>query len=501
MQPNDSPPRARPTPVPTPPDALGLFPDREAPAAAAVAAPPPAPICLDAATLLVEARFREITLASRVMRADRPGRFWIGPAQRADAPVNPAWLTDPLAGHALVAQTPAGLALNLTPAMRAELRTPLQRLPIPADIGQADRRLALPAGSHLLIPCGEVTFELRAVEAPTLLPRPRLPRGWQTDLRYLLGVAAAVAVLLGITHLIPQDPRALSLDLFGADHRIDRTVTIPPVVPAPLLDRGPAQGEAAGGPAAARDRAGQAGDRSSRQTNHRLAVQGTAAATAREAAARVGTTGLLGVLAAARSSALADVLASGPALGADAKNVLGNLVATTIGESFGTGALGPSGTGEGGGGTGDATLGTGALTTIGRFGHGPGGDGRYGALAGTLHTRQARGPEVLPGIGQVKGSLDKEIIRREVRRHLNEVRFCYDQGLTVRPQLQGRLVVNFTIAPTGRVLVAVPQSSTLGMPSVDACIVGAVRRWQFPQPSGGGLAIVSYPFQFSRAAE
>ncbi len=99
------------------------------------------------------------------------------------------------------------------------------------------------------------------------------------------------------------------------------------------------------------------------------------------------------------------------------------------------------------------------------------------------------------------GALDKEIIRREIRRHLNEVRYCYEQGLVHKPQLQGRLVVRFTIAPTGRVLAAAPQSSTLGMASVENCIVQAVQRWQFPQPARGGLAMVSYPFLFSRAGE
>jgi TonB family protein len=166
------------------------------------------------------------------------------------------------------------------------------------------------------------------------------------------------------------------------------------------------------------------------------------------------------------------------------------------------GGLGVTGVGSGGAGTGEPILGTGALATIGRYAHGPGGDGRYGDGVGKLGRHIAKAPEVIPGTGSVvAGTLDKEIIRREVRRHMNEVRYCYDQGLTRKPGLQGRLVVHFTIAPTGRVLVAVPQSSTLGMPSVDQCVVAAVQRWQFPQPAGGGLAMVSYPFLFSPAGE
>jgi TonB family protein len=498
MQPNDSRPRTR-TPLPPPPVALGYLPPgagADPPVAAA-----PAPLHLEAATLLIEARFRDITLASRVMRADQPGSFWIGPARRADAPVNPAWLPDPLAGHALVEQSPAGLTLNLAPLMRVELRTPVQRLAIPPDMGQVDRRLALPAGSHLRIDCGEVAFELRAIEAPPLLPRPRLPRGWRTDLRYLGGVALAVAVVLGIAHLIPEDPRALSLDLFGADHRADRMMTIPLDVATPVIDRiVGTRGAAGGGAQAARGPSGATGNRQSRQTDRRLAIKGLATpATAQMAAARIRTTGMLALLDGAKSSPLADVLANGPVLGADARDALGQMYAANIGDAYGSGGLSAIGVGSGGAGTGEGTIGTGRLNTMGRFGQGPGGDGHYGAGTGQLHKRQPHPPDIIIGVGAVTGSLDKEIIRREVRRHLNEVRYCYEQGLVRQPQLVGRLVVRFTIAATGRVLAAAPQSSTLGVASVENCVVQAVQRWQFPQPAGGGLAMVSYPFQFSPA--
>jgi Ca-activated chloride channel family protein len=40
-------------------------------------------------------------------------------------------------------------------------------------------------------------------------------------------------------------------------------------------------------------------------------------------------------------------------------------------------------------------------------------------------------------------------------------------------------------------------SSTLGDASVENCIAQAVRRWRFPQPGGGGIVIVTYPFQLT----
>ncbi len=39
--------------------------------------------------------------------------------------------------------------------------------------------------------------------------------------------------------------------------------------------------------------------------------------------------------------------------------------------------------------------------------------------------KPARVPKVVPGRPEVEGSLDKEIIRRVVRLHRNEIRYCY----------------------------------------------------------------------------
>jgi TonB family protein len=117
-----------------------------------------------------------------------------------------------------------------------------------------------------------------------------------------------------------------------------------------------------------------------------------------------------------------------------------------------------------------------------------------------LGRHHALTPEVVPGIGEVKGGIiDKEIVRRIVRRHINEVRYCYEQGLTRHPGLGGRIVVQFMISGKGQVLSSVMQSTTISDVAVQSCVVQAVRRWEFPAPSGGGLVQVSYPFQFQPA--
>jgi hypothetical protein len=97
---------------------------------------------------------------------------------------------------------------------------------------------------------------------------------------------------------------------------------------------------------------------------------------------------------------------------------------------------------------------------------------------------------------QVRGSLSAEIVRRIVRRHLNEIQYCYVKELSAWPTLRGELVVQFSIAVTGQVVASKIQRSTLSNTRVETCVSQAVRRWLFPKPKGGGLVTVSYPFSF-----
>ena len=91
--------------------------------------------------------------------------------------------------------------------------------------------------------------------------------------------------------------------------------------------------------------------------------------------------------------------------------------------------------------------------------------------------------------------LDKEIVRRVIRQHRNEVRFCYERGLIAKPELQGRVVTSFTIANGGRVLSSAVTDTSLRARDVEPCIAEAVRRWEFP--SSAQTSIVSYPFMLT----
>jgi len=147
---------------------------------------------------------------------------------------------------------------------------------------------------------------------------------------------------------------------------------------------------------------------------------------------------------------------------------------------------------------GEGTIGLGNVGTIGVPEEDTGGSG-YGRGAGGLRGHSARVPRVRTGNADVRGSLSREVIRRVIRRHINEVRFCYEQQLIQDPDLEGRVTVAFIISPTGAVQSASVRASTLNDSRVESCIVQAVRRWTFPAPDGGGVVAVNYPFVLSSA--
>ena len=136
----------------------------------------------------------------------------------------------------------------------------------------------------------------------------------------------------------------------------------------------------------------------------------------------------------------------------------------------------------------------------GLFGiRGSGGPSGYGWGAGGLGGRRAHPPEVALGVAQVRGALDKEIIRRVLRRHLNELKLCYEKELVRKVLPGGGLVLRLTIGGSGMVLAAELRLSTIKDPAVEECALSAARGWEFPKPAGGGLVIVDYPLEFKLA--
>ena len=106
-------------------------------------------------------------------------------------------------------------------------------------------------------------------------------------------------------------------------------------------------------------------------------------------------------------------------------------------------------------------------------------------------------PEVRIGQPNAQGDLPKADIRKEIKRHLAELRRCYLRGLETKPDLAGTVQVQFLIAATGRVANAAASGVD---PGVATCVADVVKQGEFPQPRGGGVVQVNYPFTFRRGA-
>jgi len=105
-------------------------------------------------------------------------------------------------------------------------------------------------------------------------------------------------------------------------------------------------------------------------------------------------------------------------------------------------------------------------------------------------------PSVGTGDPIILGALDKSLIDRVIKEHLGKIRYCYHQELNKNPGLSGKLVVRFVIAKDGSVSTANTKVSTLKNPTVEKCVNARFMRMRFPAPKGGGIVIVSYPFEF-----
>jgi hypothetical protein len=215
-----------------------------------------------------------------------------------------------------------------------------------------------------------------------------------------------------------------------------------------------------------------------------------------DAEAQARNAGFLGVLNQTAGARFSSIFGYGSAAGDAEQDIVGNLVAANFGDGYGAGGWSVAGTGNGGGGTGLRTIGIGNYNTLGGrgYGHGPG----IGGLAPKKHVKIGG---VYSGVVSSSGSLDKEIIRRIVRLHMNEVKYCYDQELVRSKGLEGRISLQFMISGTGQVINSFVQSTTMNNVRVESCVAGAVKRWSFPKPNNAGIAIVSYPFNFVAGTE
>ncbi len=110
---------------------------------------------------------------------------------------------------------------------------------------------------------------------------------------------------------------------------------------------------------------------------------------------------------------------------------------------------------------------------------------------------RGRVSEAVPEVGG--DDVDRAALSRYVKARLRAIQACYERELKRNPKLQGKLLVRFTIGPSGRTTEVDLEEDTLGSPTVGQCVQALIRTWTFPfQPTSE--VPVTYPFVFAPAS-
>ena len=76
-----------------------------------------------------------------------------------------------------------------------------------------------------------------------------------------------------------------------------------------------------------------------------------------------------------------------------------------------------------------------------------------------------------------------------------ELPFSIDSSVLI-PRPETEELVHWIISAAGTVISAQVSETDLGNPAVEQCIAMKIKTWKFPEPKGGGIVEVNYPFIF-----
>ena len=98
---------------------------------------------------------------------------------------------------------------------------------------------------------------------------------------------------------------------------------------------------------------------------------------------------------------------------------------------------------------------------------------------------------------RVQGAIPQAVVHRAMRRHMGEVRNCYERMLNRRPDLGGRLGLQIVVTEAGQVLNAAVTENTTGDGALAQCVRLRVRRWRFPRNNAAGVVMVQARLLFT----
>jgi TonB family protein len=445
-----------------------------------------------------------------VMREDlfrAPQVVTVGPGPQCTYQYEDSTL--PAAGLSLVELDKDGAFLTVSSTFSGDIYVGTERYPVSqaASIPQARTsgstvRIPFSSTTRAKIVVGELTFFLRHTRKPVVA----LPwRAGESGLAFHLA-SAVLHTLLMAALLFGASVNDIRRDSFGMNERLvnlmieDMVAEEPPPEPEEE-EEAEEEGEEAEPEETEEPAAGEEGragteEEEPEEDPRRMAVEGDATSPEEVELARadarenVQNRGLLQVM-----NGPTNPFGSTMPNGMDAVTAIGAVNGASTGASWGSSGLGAYGGGIGGGGR----------SMRGGFSGGPIALGRTNRSTLATAANQAAGltgraqtqPTVGMGDADIQGQLDREIIQRVVRENRRGIRACYEAALQRNQELEGRISVRWVISPDGSVAAANVESSTMNSQEVENCLVSRVRQFRFPEPRGGGIVRVNFPFDFA----
>lgn len=94
-------------------------------------------------------------------------------------------------------------------------------------------------------------------------------------------------------------------------------------------------------------------------------------------------------------------------------------------------------------------------------------------------------------------TLDRADIAAVAQSHREDLQACYEESLRRDGRSAGKVVVLFSINPTGEVIDPGIEENSFATTRLVGCITEAVKRWQFPCTGLDAPQPVAYPFVFA----
>jgi outer membrane biosynthesis protein TonB len=372
--------------------------------------------------------------------------------------------------HPLVQHDGAGWVVHCNPHWAGFVDEGDTRTSLAACLAGGDR-LRLGDDQTLVLEVGTSLFVVRTVWLSRRLPVPVLGDVDPAVIIVALGVSA-VAALLGVVGVMTPPPSASIQD----DGNVETLVQLylPPKVETPktpvkTVEKEPGGGSGEGPTNPKKTLTKRPGSDDARVVHDKLdelfaGVDAALSETAMPSDISRGVEGLIG----SKGTQLpgVDGRLSGRCLGREC---------TTVGLAEGPGVGNTTGRERGG--------------EFDPFASGPG------------RTREAKPPAVMVAVEDpiTMGGIDKSAVDAVVKRHMNQIRYCYQRELNRSPGMAGKVSVKFIIAKDGSVSSSSVGKSTLGNERVESCVTGRFLHMTFPPLRGGGIAIVNYPFVFAES--